>query len=247
MFAKKVFSKIKDYLSFPANKKTCKIYNRPLYIEFIGISGVGKSTIFNELSKYEENYCTLFNFIKQNRNIIIDNLIDKDSIYENLAKKQWNIIQNKDVLNSDKFRIAHWNYKTLIEDAKVVKYNKNHLIISDEAILHNFQEAFLEIKEENPKAFKDFLKNRAIVHCFSSKEKILAQIQQREDETGRIVSHHRGKSMEELADLVENELKEKEKFVEILRLYNLPILEIDTQNTIEHNLKEIKNFINQLI
>jgi len=174
-------------------------------------------------------------------------LIDKDSIYENLAKKQWNIIQNKDVLNSDKFRIAHWNYKTLIEDAKVVKYNKNHLIISDEAILHNFQEAFLEIKEENPKAFKDFLKNRAIVHCFSSKEKILAQIQQREDETGRIVSHHRGKSMEELADLVENELKEKEKFVEILRLYNLPILEINTQNTIEHNLKEIKNFINQLI
>src|SRR5690625_2580941 len=112
MYAKKVFSKIKDYLYFTANK-TCKIYNRPLYIEFIGVSDVGKSTIINELSKYEDKYCTLVNFIKQNRNIKIDNLIDKDSIYENLAKKQWNIIQNKDVLNSDKFRIAHWNYKTL--------------------------------------------------------------------------------------------------------------------------------------
>lgn len=247
MFAKKVFSKIKDSLSFPANKKTCKIYNRPLYIEFIGVSGVGKSTIFNELSKYEDNYCTLVNFIKQNRNIKIDNLIDKDSIYENLAKKQWNIIQNKDVLNSDKFRIAHWNYKTLIEDVKVVKYNRNHLIISDEAILHNFQEALLEIKEEDPKSFKDFLINRAVVYCYSSVDGIVEQILRRKEETGRIVSHHKGKSIEELYDIVKRDLEEKEEFLEIMFNMGIPILRINTQDSLEFNSNKVKEFILKFI
>src|SRR5690625_6998882 len=77
---------------------------------------------------------------------------------------------------------------------KLSKYNRNHLIISDEAILHNFQEALLEIKEEDPKSFKDFLINRAVVYCYSSVDGIVEQILRRKEKTGRIVSHQDRKS-----------------------------------------------------
>ncbi|MDD3771594.1 MAG: AAA family ATPase [Weeksellaceae bacterium] len=226
----------KNEIIFPNNQK-------PVYIELIGVSGVGKSTVYRELLKNHQFFLTINDFKKRNSEINSVDLIGTIPVYQKLAENQWKYIQNLDILETDKFRIAHWNYKTLQEDALLSSFNTNSLIVSDEGILHNFQFSLLELYKENQDLFYDFLKNRKVIYCFSSKEQIVEQIQKREKETGRIVAHHKGKSKDELLKLVEKELKEKDEFIKIIKRFNISILEINTQNSFEKNNRKISEFI----
>ena len=139
--------------------------------------------------------------------------------------------------------MTHWNYKTLTEDALISKFNKNSIVLSDEGILHNFQNSLLKIQESHPAELKEFLKNRAVIYCFADKEKIVNQIIQRQNETGRIVSHHKSKTKEELLKLVEKELNEKEEFLKFIELEGVRVLRVNMQDNPTINHLKIKEYL----
>lgn len=229
----------KDNVEFPIDQ-------RPLYIEFLGVSGVGKSYIYKEISNNQSNFWSIEDFKKNINNCNEQKLLDNLSFYQNLAKTQWKYIDNLDILNVEKFRIAHWNYKTLLDDALIFLYNTNSVIISDEGILHNFQHALLKISTESPNLFEDFIKKRAVVYCFSPTDIIVDQILKRKEITGRVIAHHKGKSKEELEEIVKIDLEKKEEFSEFLINSGIPLLRINTQDCLEFNSNKLNEFIFQL-
>lgn len=231
--------KKKSSIEFPINQP-------PIYIELVGVSGVGKSTFYQSLLKEQQDFWTIADFKKSLPNVSAQPFIDKAEFYEELAKAQWKHIQELAILDTDKLRMAHWNYKTLTEDALIVNYNKNAIILSDEGILHNFQHSLMKIKVNSSKDFKDFLKNRMVIYCYSDAEKIVAQIIDRQNKTGRVISHHKSKSKEELLEIVENDLREKEEFLKVLENHPIPILKINTQNDLSENVTKVKELIKKL-
>ena len=234
------------YRKSKKNKIKFDSSQKPLYIELVGVSGVGKSTIYQKAIQNQFNFWTLNDFKENNPKVNFQAVLDGQSFYQDLAKYQWDYIQKMDILETDKFRIAHWNYKTLLDDAAVHLHNKNSIVLSDEGILHNFQFALLNSYKSDPNSLNDFIKNRAVVYCYSSVDGIVEQILRRKEETGRIVSHHKGKSIEELYDIVKRDLEEKEEFLEIMFNMGIPILRINTQDSLELNSKKINKFIEEL-
>lgn len=218
--------------------------NHPISIEFIGVSGVGKSTLYHRLMKFQSIYPSLIEFKKLISEPNIQTILDNQEVYQLLAKKRWLTIQNQDLLDADRFRIAHWNYLTLLDDALVQEYNQGYVVITDEGILHNFSNEIIDLAAESPNLLTDFLKNRAVIYCYSSAETILNQIRKREKESGRVVSHHKNLSDEELIGLINVELKHKEMFVEVLKNYECKVLrlnireinEVDLLKSIQENL-----------
>lgn len=218
----------------------------PLIIEFIGVSGVGKSTLYDTLKKKKRNWYLIQEFKQSVNHVDLDEILEKSTIYQKLAAYRLVAIQKSKIKPSQKFRIAHWNYRSLLDDALIFNENKNAVIVSDEGLLHNFSDVIIELFYENPQLLQLHLKNRAVVYCFSSVEKIVSQIEKRSQETQRTVVHHRGKNPDEINLIVSKDLEEKEKFISILTDMKVPILRVSTQDSLEENLKKIEKFIQEL-
>lgn len=246
---KKLISKLFSVLGLEIYKKRPKkniVFTAdqpPCYIELIGVSGVGKSSFYQKLLKNQKRFWTIQDFKNSIPKVDTNYLTDGSSFYQKLAKEQWQYIQKLNILETDKLRMTHWNYKTLTEDALISKFNKNSILLSDEGILHNFQNSLLKIQESHPAELKEFLKNRAVIYCFADKEKIVNQIIQRQNETGRIVSHHKSKTKEELLKLVEKELNEKEEFLKFIELEGVRVLRVNMQDNPTINHLKIKEYL----
>lgn len=220
--------------------------SQPISIEFIGVSGVGKSTAFQNFMKQQKIYPSLNEFKKLIHRPNTQTILDNKEIYQLLAKKRWENIGNQNISETDKFRIAHWNYLTLLDDALVQKYNQNYGVISDEGILHNFSDEILDLAKENSDLISGFLENRAVVYCYSSAEMILNQIRKRENESGRVVAHHKNLTDEELIELIKNELEQKEQLIDLLKQQEVKVLSIDTSIDLDENIQLITQFIEKL-
>lgn len=245
----KIANKIFSLLGLEVYRKTKKNgiqfpENHPAnYVELIGVSGVGKSFIYHQLTKHQRNWWTTAEFIKQLEKVDADQILEQHAFYQDLAALRLQTIQNLNILPSSKFRIAHWNYRSLQDDAVIFQHNKNALIVSDEGLLHNFSNELTDLMAQKPDQVKPFLKNRAVIYCHASVDEIVQRIEKRTQETGRTIAHHRGKNTKELYEIVEKDLHEKEAFIQLLSLSGVPILKVSTQHQIKDNVKEITDFI----
>ena len=99
-----------------------------------------------------------------------------------------------------------------------------------------------QLLEENSDQFMNLTKNRAIIHCYAPAEKIAERVLKREKEQGNLLPQYKVCSKEVLIEVVENSLKIKNDFISTMKNY-VPILEIDTSNDINENVKRIDQFI----
>ena len=76
-------------------------------------------------------------------------------------------------------------------------------------------------------------------------DEIVNQIEKRAEETGRVVSHHKNLSKEQLKRVVEEDINQKENLINLLEQFDVPVLKINTRNDLTHNLTQIKNFIGE--
>jgi len=219
--------------------------DKPLYVEFIGASGVGKSTLYSELRKNKKTWLEVREFMKMNP--VNSNIIfDRQEIYQRIAALKLELISNQKLEATDKFRIIHWGYRTLIEDTAISRFNQNATVISEEGLLHNFGDVIELLSDTNELNLKEIIKNRAIIYCYNSAENIVNHIKNRESTTGRIVSHHKNKTDEELLQIIQQELKNKETFVKFLEANQLPVLKINTSQDFQENLNKAIHFIENL-
>lgn len=218
----------------------------PIYIEFMGVPGVGKSTLFNQIS-YGKNTTTLNNFIKMHKRNYDDKLIESQPIYSILAEEKLKEVLLKNFSSFDKLKILHFFFLVLFNDLILYKFNKNTIVVAEEGLFHNFGNVIETVRNtENKELLQNLFKNRAIVYCYSTPEKVAHQIMKRYEESGKLLPQHKTKNFEELVELQKQALKNKERTLDILKEFDIPVLMINTSNDTSENLIKINLFIKSL-
>ena len=244
--------KFSSALGFSINRisktveKKYKTYDKPLYVEFVGVSGVGKSTLFNAI-KRSENWMDQQYFISKHRADLDHRQFISHPVHQMVAKYKLDAIKRNAFNPYDKLRALANFYWVLKIDILVSALNIENIVVAEEGLLHNYSDSIAEILNQGEnRAFKDFGRNRAVIYCYSTAEKIAEQIIARTKNVGTLLPQHKNKSLQELVDLQKIALREMTQFLNLLKNYDLPVLEIDTSKDNAENVKKINRFIQEL-
>lgn len=218
----------------------------PIYIEFVGVAGVGKTTLFNKLNS-DSKWISAAKFVRNHLNSQSIQFAATNSCYQILADSKIEQISKTDDNSVDKLYLLHVFYQCLIHDSLIDTFNNNATIISEEGLIHNFGNNIEQILESGEnELISNLLKRRAIVYCISEPEIVARQIIKRFEETGKLLPHHKTKSFDELVAVQKQALKQKDNLLQLLKKHEVPILMIDTSNSTSENLVKINTFIKQL-
>lgn len=215
----------------------------PLYIEFVGVPGVGKSTLHNSID-WDRNKClTLNHFVDEFKFKKIDFYIDGAEEYQFLAKSNREILSDQRWTDIDYYRSIAFCLEVLKEDFVIKNCNNKFIVVSDEGIFHNFAQSSRRLKEIRPQLFERFISNRKVVFCYTTPDVLAYRIMKRKEETGNIIIRHRGLSQQELLEKVKIELEECRVFVEWLKLRGVECLFVNAEEDVDANIKKIESFV----
>lgn len=219
-----------------------------ILINFTGVSGVGKSTFYNDILEKERFWMTPNEFMSINNIKFTPAAIEESEVYDKLSQSKIDRIYHNPYKAIDKFRSFYWNYQALVNDALIHKHNQHSIVISDEGILHTFPKEIQSIvQSECHDMITTFFKGRALIYCYASPQTIAKQIIDRYNSTGRIIAHHKDKNEDELISDLTKWLDDKEEYLKILKQFHIPILKINTQDSTELNSEKVKHFTKTLI
>lgn len=249
----KVLKKIANIFGLTINRKHSgknvkfDIFAEPLYIEFIGVSGVGKTTLYKNVKaqrkssvKWIERYDFLSFQIKENIDTEISNS------YLRLLESKSIMVFNSELHIVDKIKLLNFFYQNVYEEVGTLLYNKNGTIINEDGLFHNFGKEIKDLDENDPGFFNQLCQNRAIVFCTNTAENIAKQIQKRQVDTNAIRPHHKVNSFKELVEIQNPLLKETTSYVKFLEKNNIPVLYINTADDISENASKVNSFIKHL-
>jgi shikimate kinase len=248
---KQIIKKITNKLGFEVRKiktkKEIKLVplNRPIYVEFVGISGVGKTTLYREVKKQrgkKAKWIDVREFLGSQKYPLKEELFGK---YQEIIDYKIKYIVNKSFSALDKMKLISFFYKNISEEIIVNYYNKNTTVIFEDGMLHNFSDALNYVYNSNKELFLELIKDRIVVYCYSTPETIANQIIKRKNE-GALRPQHKVSSFEELVEKQKQSLKNKEQFINILKENHVPFLMINTSDDIESNAKKVNAFISSL-
>lgn len=221
---------------------------KPLYVEFVGVSGVGKTTLFKNLNKNKRKTDWIHSrqFVLAKHDMSIKDQISSVSFYQDLIENKVEQIVNKTYQPFDQLDLFKYNYYIIRDDALAYLYNKHHTLLCEDGLLHNFGSGIESVYRKDYEKFKVILRNRAVVYCYASAEVVAGRILKRKNEIGELRPQH--KKVGAVETLIETErvaLDKMEQFVNILK-EQIPVLKINTEDAWELNKQKIDRFISEL-
>lgn len=230
--------------------KKYSIYKtRPIYVEFYGPSGVGKTTLFRSAKKSNKNrWLPLQNFKEIYLSRLKRNTLIPDSIYQFLAEdKIEEVLENPMYpMSSVKMDKIRFFYSTLIDDLLIKSFNKNYTIVSEEGLIQIYTSSIMKLCCREESDFREFLKDRAVIYCYAPAEVIANQIIKRNKNEKNLRIEHATDSFNELVEKQFLELENKNKLIRKLKELTVPVLLVDTTIEIKENVKRINEFIQDL-
>lgn len=228
-------------------RKVDKFKGKPIYVEFVGVPGVGKSTLYENVFKQVKSK---WRNIHELQKIFIRHANSKSteslSLYQELAQQKIQNVASRNYTGIDKMNIIKYFHSVLIDDSLVYLFNNDYNIMSDEGLIHNFGEAILALSKSKEEEFKSLMERRAVIYCYASPEIVAKRILEREKKTGELLPQHKVDSYDNLVLLQQESLYFKHQIIDSLSNYNIPILSIDTSNSMSQNVDQVVQFLNQL-
>jgi len=222
------------------------IRDQPFYIEFIGPSGVGKSTLYNAFKQHRTDKDTWIG-IDEFLGTLPDRKLTKEvpAIYKRIIKRKWEFEAKRDPSFRDLDFYMNYFFRNLKEDILQFSHNTQSMVVSDEGLFHNFGDCLMALQAETEAEaqVRAITRNRAIVLCHGAPETIARQIRDRESRTGVINPRHVGLSDEELMEMhrsLEDTYAERSSFITSL---GIPILELHTADLPDDNMERFRTFL----
>lgn len=228
-------------------RKIKKAQKEPFYVEFAGVPGVGKSTLYkNVFSRVNNSWLEIHElekiFAHHTSGIPAESVL----CYQELAQHKMNAVASYDYNGMDKMKIVKYFHYVLIQDSLVYLFNKHYNIMSDEGLIHNFGKNIIAQATRESMNYEKLLKQRAIIYCYAPAEIIAKRIIARKKITGNILPQHKVDSFEELIKLQEKALNNYHETIDFSQKYNIPVLSIDTSDSMQQNVAKVKDFITKL-
>lgn len=234
------------------------------YIEFIGVSGVGKSTTYNSLtaSSYKNQWILCETLVKIKftfKEAFKSSLKTMTSLeYPPLPGPDWKAIDRFFLKNPELVDLFWSNFSTnrkidikdsrfhsvgyilkIIEKLqKVFDHPTEKLVLVDEGLIHNLNyfinSSLLTVYSEQIIKAIDLITLPAGVVYFSGD---IQTVIERTSGREKINYRDNGLSPQELRDLREESIKEKETFIKAVESYNIPVLHLNVKIVYQRNLK----------
>lgn len=234
---KRIKSKYYSDISQIEESKKCN-YSRGKIMEYIGPSGVGKTTLYN---------LTKNNLSWEWSNLQIGSDNQEDSIDERLLEIHREILKKKndyvDVLKCDinqKLKLKVYFNQVLLNNIHVSNSNQKSGFLLEEGICHNFSNELQSLKEKD---LEYIIKNRILI-CVLPHDSltVVSQIRKRTKGGGHTVYHHEGLDDEELNKLTIDSTNNFNNFLSSIQKFNIPVCKLYIEDGIELNCKKIIEF-----
>ncbi|MGK7933889.1 MAG: hypothetical protein AB4041_21005 [Microcystaceae cyanobacterium] len=219
-----------------------KISNK--YIEFIGPSGIGKSTLFYEIKELmvgDWNYNEQIDPVTLMKN---DDEFENSFHWELLVKKLKNL-EKKEINTFQQIQLMKYFTEVVFRDFVMLNgfYEKGFLL--EEGLCHNFAEELAELSEPE---FVNLMAGRAIIYLIPRKSTtVVKRLRKREIEGGHVVTHHVGLNNNQLKEITEVSLVNFEKLVSKAKLIGVPICRIFAEDDLSHNRDLVLCFEQEII
>jgi|SRR5690554_840522 len=222
-----------------------KKIKQPIYIEFIGVSGVGKSTLYKYVNKgLYKNWLDIRHFEEFNSDKVQDLIGNLPLYYNELGKYRINMVLKGEESHVEKLNAFRTGYNILKRDALLHLLNKKDIVMSDEGILQFYLDGIINLYKENKDDFLTLLKNRAVIYCYAPSEVVVNRIMDRKNKRGHLWYKHKEMSYQELIEFTQGSQKKIEDMVSILEEF-IPVLKVDTTDHFKVSKQKILSFISE--
>ncbi len=216
----------------------------PLKVEFIGPSGVGKSTIIKEMALQKT---------KDEKWVVAGELTNRYEKSDSLALSAYDVllgIHTEQMMVRaaplrKKIVLLRYYLKLVSEEELINRVAGNNTVVFHEGLFHNGGASIIELEKTHSDVFIKIIRNKAIVNCTADPETIVKYIRNRQKQGARRTMLE-GYSDRELMEKAQNALNKKKELVELLKNYKIPCLEINTTESITKNARKIRSFIKQI-
>lgn len=242
--------KLFDVLGFQISRtNTGPIYkfdseSKPVFVEFLGVSGVGKTTLFNTLKNNRTsklNWIDREEFLNRHK---LEKVNPLNALYNSILKEKVDSINASEYNLEDKIWYSYFFYMNLKEDSFLVDHNLNTTIINEDGLFHNFGKILYNNFQTDKSKLLQLLRNRIFVVCRNSPENIANQIVKRKSRNNEIRPQHKDLSLKQLIEIQIDHQNQLDELVIILKENSIPVLEIHTSDNISQLQSEINEFIN---
>lgn len=235
MIFKKLFGKtriVKPEIEVKKNSSTGKI------IEFIGPSGVGKSTLYNETKN------SLSSVWRNSKSL---NKFKGNTTDEQLAEIHWKLfkskISNVDSINTDglvKLSLMEHFQKMLSDNLKIIQQENEVGIFLEEGLCHSFSRELIVLTNAE---LINVLGNRFLIYVSPKDPNIVVrQIRKRAMEGGHTVYHHVGLDDQDLNRITKDSIDNFNKLTNHIEKLNVPVCRLFVEDGIEINSNRIIEF-----
>ncbi len=221
-----------------------KSVNHTFIIEFMGPSGVGKTTLRNY---YLKQYSTSFTggiitekFLETHTLNLNEKDIENTEIYDILFYQKLLTLNQKRSNFVKTNRQVRLFYKTLAEDFIIRNYSHKKYAFLDQHIFKFFTENFLQLEDSETQ--KELLKNRIIVYCHAAPKTVVEYIKKRAA-SGKISFKHQGKNESQLYSTLTDHMANRKPQIQKLKEYGACIITINTENSLKENAKLLDDYL----
>lgn len=212
-------------------------------IEFMGASGVGKTTLRNHYLKHHKikfpSAILTEQDLKSYKSPLEEEVNSRNSIYNSLYDSKLQRLSKARQAFTRNNRLANLFFRTLSDDYLIRNYLADRFVFMDQHVFKFFAEDFLRIENDQK---KEFLKNRIIIYCKASPEKIIENIHKR-TRSGTTRPGHQTKKDTELYQRITAHLDGRKKDLVQLKKAGVTILEINTENSLDKNTGIIDEYL----
>jgi hypothetical protein len=219
-----------------------------MIIEFLGPSGVGKTTLLNSLvpdlsKEWRINYAYL---------AVSEPWSETDDLKTTyrilLEKKVKNLIRTQNFFDIPHL-LNHYSTRTQRDFWMVCGGNRaNEGFINDEGLVHLFLEELYELITENeatPASLRQIFENRILFSFFQDKDKIISNLRQRSLEIPGAIQDQVGRhGVESTMKQIDSYYSHSIKLIDKIRDLGGCVVELNLECPIDLILDEIKSYLN---
>ena len=213
-------------------------------IEFIGPSGVGKTTLLNELVNHLAGDWYFRRDLDVARVNQTPDRVDS-KIHWRLLMGKTSRLEEAEISGFQKLQFLRYFVQVVLNDVKLSNGDLKKGFLLDGGLCQNFARELLGLEE---KEFSFILSARALVFLKpTDAETVVRQIRERAIAGGRLVIHHHGKTDDELAALTEISASVFEALAVRAEAAGVPLRVIRAEDPLESKISALTEFEQRFI
>ena len=215
-----------------------------LYIEFVGPSGIGKSTCLEHFKNHASGKWNFNTAVPTSLKIQEENRFD-GSIHWDLLQKKADYVQNLAISGLRKTKLMlHFNH-VLHNDLLIFNHPYDQGFFLDEGLCHNFS---LQLNELTDGQFTSIMRGRALVFLKAENpETVVERLRKRQKETGFMVPHHHALNDADLRDLTARNQDNLERLIWRAKSLDLPLCTLLAESSVEEKLAHLIAFEQEVL